>query len=124
MQDNTNAIKGFQATGMYPYNANWVEENMHKMTFSQAFSTDSINREIATVAKKHNVEGYQEAKDILTAVNIMRVTSAEPTLISSLLSASHVSYEDYQAMINRVSISQYSGQATDGTLLIINQQYV
>ena len=114
IQCNELARKGFKATGMHPFNPAWVEQNMHKMSFSQAYSTDNTNRDIATTAITHHVEGYQEAKDILTAKKIMKTISSEPATITSLLAASQVSYEDYQAMINRVSTSQYSGLPTDG----------
>jgi hypothetical protein len=118
METNRLGEAGFKCTGMYPLNMNWVKENMDKMSFSQAFSTDSNNRELAEVAIENNVLGYQEAKDIWVAKQIRLAIVQKPIVVSELLAQiCNVSMDDFSNMVNRVSTSQYSGQATDGLLV-------
>ena len=118
-ENNWLARLGFNETGICPLNMNWVDDNMDKMLFSTPFSTDEMNREITEVAIEHNVTGRQEATDIFVAKRLRTATTNQGDLVKTFLekTGSNITVEEFGAMVNRVSTSQYSNQSTDVILV-------
>lgn len=117
IESNELARKGFAATGIFPLRENWVNENVQEMSMSVPFSTSGRNRQLAAISLQHGNLGYQESADIFTARAVSNLIRNFKDELQDFLVARNagISAEEIGAMSARVSSSQYSNQATDGT---------